>query len=259
MTAWSRSGFAKIGLNPWNHGFDLYKFWGVAFVYMYFQIAPDGPHHHAGLRRTATSRGARRPSNLGASNWRYWRHIGLPVLAPAVLGGMFLLFGSGFSAYATAEALTGGTIAITPIQIGAILQRQRARRTRPHRLRPGLRDDRDPAHLGDRSTPSLREGRRDGFARARYRSSNTTSTWRTHPAASGAELVPSRPLGTRDRAVRSRRRTSSSPSTPRCSSRWPNDNGQFSLQPLTQIADAAGILLGAVALHAVGHRRPWSS
>ena len=27
-----------IGLDPWNHGFDLYKFWGVAFVYMYFQI-----------------------------------------------------------------------------------------------------------------------------------------------------------------------------------------------------------------------------
>jgi putative spermidine/putrescine transport system permease protein len=35
---------------------------------------------------------------------------------------MFLLFGSGFSAYATAEALTTGTIAITPIQIGDILQ-----------------------------------------------------------------------------------------------------------------------------------------
>jgi len=35
---------------------------------------------------------------------------------------MFLLFGSGFAAYATAEALTTGTIALTPIQIGAILQ-----------------------------------------------------------------------------------------------------------------------------------------
>ena len=29
---------ADIGLNPWNHGFNLYKFWGVAFVYMYFQV-----------------------------------------------------------------------------------------------------------------------------------------------------------------------------------------------------------------------------
>jgi putative spermidine/putrescine transport system permease protein len=111
---------ADIGLNPWNHGFDLYKFWGVAFVYMYFQvplmiliITPA----FAGLKESWREAAA----GLGASSWRYWRHVGLPVLAPAVLGGMFLLFGSGFSAYATAEALTTGTIAITPIQIGAIL------------------------------------------------------------------------------------------------------------------------------------------
>jgi putative spermidine/putrescine transport system permease protein len=112
---------AAIGFNPWNHGFDLFKFWGVAFVYMYFQIplmvlvitpAFDG-------LRPAWREAA---ENLGASKWRYWRHVGLPVLMPAVLGSMFLLFGSGFSAYATAEALTAGTIAITPIQIGAILQ-----------------------------------------------------------------------------------------------------------------------------------------
>ncbi len=112
---------AEIGLNPWDHGFNLYKFWGVAFVYMYFQIplmiliiTPA----FAGLKESWREAA----ENLGASSWRYWRHVGLPVLAPAVLGGMFLLFGSGFSAYATAEALTTGTIAITPIQIGAILQ-----------------------------------------------------------------------------------------------------------------------------------------
>jgi putative spermidine/putrescine transport system permease protein len=112
---------ADIGLNPWDHGFNLYKFWGVAFVYMYFQIplmiliiTPA----FAGLKESWREAA----EGLGASSWRYWRHVGLPVLAPAVLGGMFLLFGSGFSAYATAEALTTGTIAITPIQIGAILQ-----------------------------------------------------------------------------------------------------------------------------------------
>ena len=106
---------------PLDHGFNLYKFWGVAFVYMYFQIplmvliiTPA----LAGLRpawREAAE-------NLGASSWQYWRHVGIPVLMPAVLGSTFLLFGSAFSAYATAEALTLGTIALTPIQIGAILQ-----------------------------------------------------------------------------------------------------------------------------------------
>lgn len=117
VTKW----LASIGLDPWNHGWSLYKFWGVALVYMYFQIplmvliiTPA----FAGLRpawREAAE-------GLGASRWRFWRHVGIPVLTPAILGSMFLLFGSGFSAYATAEALTGGTIAITPIQIGAILQ-----------------------------------------------------------------------------------------------------------------------------------------
>jgi putative spermidine/putrescine transport system permease protein len=110
-----------IGVDPWSHGFDLYKFWGVAFVYMYFQIplmvliiTPAFAGLHPAWREAA--------ENLGASRWRYWRHVGIPVLTPAILGSMFLLFGSGFSAYATAEALTTGTISITPIQIGSILQ-----------------------------------------------------------------------------------------------------------------------------------------
>jgi putative spermidine/putrescine transport system permease protein len=117
ITPW----LAAIGLNPWNHGWSLYKFWGVSFVYMYFQIplmiliiTPAFAGLKPAWREAA--------ENLGASRWRFWRHIGIPVLTPAILGSMFLLFGSGFSAYATAEALTGGTISITPIQIGSILQ-----------------------------------------------------------------------------------------------------------------------------------------
>jgi putative spermidine/putrescine transport system permease protein len=114
------SWLARIGLNPWNHGFNLYKFSGVALVYMYFQIplmvlviTPALSGLRPAWREAA--------HNLGASTWKYWRHVGLPVLMPSVLGCMFLLFGSGFSAYATTEALTGGTIALTPIQIGSLL------------------------------------------------------------------------------------------------------------------------------------------
>jgi putative spermidine/putrescine transport system permease protein len=117
VTGW----LSRLGFNPWNHGFDLYKLWGVAFVYMYFQIplmvliiTPALQGLRPAWREAA--------ENLGASRWRYWRHVGIPVLLPAVLGSTFLLFGSGLSAYATTEALTGGTIAITPIQIGAYLQ-----------------------------------------------------------------------------------------------------------------------------------------
>ena len=116
-TAW----LSHLHANPYNHGWTLYKFTGVALVYVYFQvplmvliITPALNGLRAQWREAA--------SNLGASKWQYWRYVGVPVLTPPVLGSMFLLFGSGFSAYATAEALTGGTFALTPIQIGSILQ-----------------------------------------------------------------------------------------------------------------------------------------
>ena len=110
-----------IGINPWDHGFSIYKFWGVALVYMYFQIPLMvliiTPALH-GLRESWREAA----QNLGASSFSYWRYVGIPVLMPSVLGSTFFLFGSGFAAYATAEALTTGSIALTPIQIGAILQ-----------------------------------------------------------------------------------------------------------------------------------------
>ena len=106
-----------IHLNPWNHGFTLYGFYGVAFVYMYFQIplmvlviTPA----LGGLRQSWREAA----QNMGASNWRYWRHVGIPVLMPSILGGMLLLFGTAFAAYATAQTLTLGTVTLAPIQIG---------------------------------------------------------------------------------------------------------------------------------------------
>ena len=43
----------------------------------------------------------------------------MPILLPSLLGAMILLFGNAFGAYATAYALTGGTLPIVTIQIGA--------------------------------------------------------------------------------------------------------------------------------------------
>jgi putative spermidine/putrescine transport system permease protein len=60
-------------------------------------------------------------SGLGARSWEYWRYVGGPVLLPSFLGGVLLLFGSALSAYATAEALTSGSIPLTAIQIGSFL------------------------------------------------------------------------------------------------------------------------------------------
>jgi putative spermidine/putrescine transport system permease protein len=109
-----------IGFNPYNNGFDLYGLGGVALVYMYFQIPlmvlvilPAFEGLRPAWREAA--------QNMGATSWQYWRHVGAPVLAPSVLGAILLLFGSAFSAYATAEALTSGTIPLTSIQIGSFL------------------------------------------------------------------------------------------------------------------------------------------
>ncbi|HUB72285.1 MAG TPA: ABC transporter permease subunit [Acidimicrobiales bacterium] len=112
-------------LSGWLHNVgvsapNLYTFTGVALVYMYFQvplmvlvILPA----FEGLR-TAWHEAA---EGLGARSAQYWRYVGIPVLLPSLLGATLLLFGSALSAYATADALTAGTLALTPIQIGTFL------------------------------------------------------------------------------------------------------------------------------------------
>ncbi len=117
VTGWINDLFH---IQIWNHGFNFYTAFGVSFAYLYFQIPlmvlimlPALEGLRPAWREAA--------NNLGAGTWQYWRHVGGPVLFPSFLGCLLLLFGSAFSAYATAEALTGGTIALTPIQIGALL------------------------------------------------------------------------------------------------------------------------------------------
>jgi putative spermidine/putrescine transport system permease protein len=108
------------GFDIWDHGFSLYTAFGVFFVYMYFQIPLMVLVIFPALEglRPAWREAAQ---NMGAGTWQYWRYVGGPVLFPSFLGCLLLLFGGSFSAYATAEALTGGTIALTPIQIGSLL------------------------------------------------------------------------------------------------------------------------------------------
>jgi putative spermidine/putrescine transport system permease protein len=60
--------------------------------------------------------------NMGASRWQFWRHVGLPILAPSILGGTLLLFANAFSAYATAYALSSGGSRLVPVQIRFYLQ-----------------------------------------------------------------------------------------------------------------------------------------
>ena len=56
---------------------------------------------------------------MGASSRQYWRYVALPILMPSILGAMILLFGNAFGAQATAYQLTGGTLNIVTLLIGA--------------------------------------------------------------------------------------------------------------------------------------------
>jgi len=116
VVAWLRSA----GIDLYAHGYQIYGFDGIVFVYCYFQIPLM-------VLIVTPALGAIRPawreavSGLGGSTWRFWRHVGIPVLLPSILSGTLLLFGSAFAAYATCQALTSGTVELWPIQIGNIL------------------------------------------------------------------------------------------------------------------------------------------
>jgi putative spermidine/putrescine transport system permease protein len=103
------------------HASWYYTFpWGIALIYAYFQIplmvlvfmpAIDGLKVQW---REASE-------NLGASAWQYWRHVGGPLLMPAFIGALLLLFANALSAFATIEAWENQIAYIVPQQISTAL------------------------------------------------------------------------------------------------------------------------------------------
>ncbi len=98
--------------------FNLQGLFGLSIVYLYFQfplmvllVMPAIEGLKKEWREAA--------SNLGCSSYRFWRHIGLPILTPSLLGMMVLLFGNAFAAYATAETL--GSTNLVTIWIGELV------------------------------------------------------------------------------------------------------------------------------------------
>ncbi|MCY7418124.1 MAG: ABC transporter permease subunit [Chloroflexi bacterium] len=107
-----------FGINIYQQGFSLYTQVGLELVYLYFQlplmiliIAPAIDGLKKDWREAA--------ENLGATSRQYWRHVALPILMPSLMGTAILLFGNAFGAQATAYQLTGGTIPILAVKIGA--------------------------------------------------------------------------------------------------------------------------------------------
>lgn len=115
VTVWLRD----LGIDLFAGGAWIFELSGLVVLYTYFQVplmvlvflpALDGLKPQW---REASD-------NLGGSAWTYWRHVGGPVLAPAFLGSLLLLFANAFSAYATAAALVSQGAPIVPLQIRAL-------------------------------------------------------------------------------------------------------------------------------------------
>ncbi|GGS21644.1 ABC transporter permease [Streptomyces humidus] len=108
----------RFGLT--DQGWDLYSFWGLVIVYLYFLIPLTV------LTLTPALEGLRTQwreaaQNNGATPVQYWRHVALPVLLPSLLGALVLLFGSAFAAYATAAAMVGSSVPLVTLQIADAL------------------------------------------------------------------------------------------------------------------------------------------
>jgi putative spermidine/putrescine transport system permease protein len=109
-----------IGLDLYANGFSLFSLTGVAFVYSFFQIplmVLVFKPALKGLRKEWREASM----SLGGSNWDFIRRIAVPVLFPSFFGSMLLLFAGGFSAYATARAMTVGNVPLVPLIIGTLV------------------------------------------------------------------------------------------------------------------------------------------
>ena len=99
------------------HASWYYSFpWGITLIYAYFQIplmvlvflpAIDGVRIQ--WREASES--------LGSSAWQYWRYVGGPLLLPAFLGALLLLFANALSAFATIQAWEDQIAYTVPQQI----------------------------------------------------------------------------------------------------------------------------------------------
>ncbi|MGH2861450.1 MAG: ABC transporter permease [Solirubrobacteraceae bacterium] len=112
VTTWLQ----HVGIDLYAHGFSIESMFGVGLVYVYFQIPMMV------ILITPALEGLRpqwqeAAENLGASKLEYMRHVAVPVMAPAFIGSLLILFGNAFSAYATALALVGAAIPLIPASI----------------------------------------------------------------------------------------------------------------------------------------------
>jgi len=109
-----------LGIDLYADGPWIYELPGLFAPYIYFQV-PLMVITFMPALVALRPQWAEANLTLGGTRAGFWVHIGLPVLAPAFLASLLLLFANAFSSYATAAALASQGAPIIPLQIRAAL------------------------------------------------------------------------------------------------------------------------------------------
>ena len=102
-----------------DKGFSLYSIKGLVLMYQYFLIPTVVLLILPSLNALRTS-WKEANTSLGGSALTFWKRVGLPILAPTILGVWILEFGAAFATHASAAVLIGtGTFPLIVLQIAA--------------------------------------------------------------------------------------------------------------------------------------------
>jgi putative spermidine/putrescine transport system permease protein len=104
----------------WDLQFSLYSWSGLLLIYIYFQLPLAimllYPIYYGIQQQWKDA-----ATILGASQFTFWRRVGIPIIFPGIAGTFAILFANAMGAYASAYALTGSGYNLAAIRIGTLL------------------------------------------------------------------------------------------------------------------------------------------
>ena len=116
------NGSLTLLLKQWGliDNFNVYGIQGLFLIYTYFQI-PLGILLLFPAFSALTPEWEEAALTMGASRLEYWIRVAIPVMLPALLGTLTILFANAMGAYASAYALTIGNYNLVTIRIGQLV------------------------------------------------------------------------------------------------------------------------------------------
>lgn len=96
--------------------YHLYSLGGMFIIYVYFQI-PMGTLLMLPAFEKIRKEWKESAYLMGAGNIKFWTHIGIPVMMPAILGTFNMLFANAIASYATPYLLVNNSISLLSIKV----------------------------------------------------------------------------------------------------------------------------------------------